>query len=231
MKNVVLVGGSHGIGASVLEKLSSNGNYAITNVSRTQPENVAGVNHVEADILNGFPDLDLDECHALIFCPGSINLKPFHRFTTDDFLEDYKLNFLGAVNAIQSLMKPLKKPRNASVILFSTVAVGQGMPFHSSIASAKGAIEALTRSLAAEYAQNNIRFNCLAPSITDTPLASKLLSDDKRREASARRHPLNRFGNANNLASMVEYLIQDDADWITGQVFNIDGGLSTLKLI
>ncbi len=231
MKNIVVVGGSHGIGAQLLQLLSRHGEYQIINVSRTAPEQIPNLAHVEFDIENGFPQIDIEQVDGLVYCPGSINLKPFHRLTQEDFLQDYKVNFMGAVNAIQGLIRPMKKSRNASVVLFSTVAVGQGMPFHSSIASAKAAIEGLTRSLAAEYAQNNIRFNCLAPSVTDTPLASHLLSDDKRREASARRHPLNRFGEPSDLASMAEFLLSNKAEWITGQIFNIDGGLSTLKII
>jgi NAD(P)-dependent dehydrogenase (short-subunit alcohol dehydrogenase family) len=231
MKNIVVVGGSHGIGAQLIKLLSDNGNNQITNVSRSAPQTLPNVAHVEADIVNGFPNLEIEQCDGLVYCPGSINLKPFHRLTQEEFLQDYKINFLGAVSAIQSLIKPLKRSRNASVVLFSTVAVGQGMPFHSSIGSAKAAVEGLTRSLAAEYAQNNLRFNCIAPSVTDTPLASNLLSDDKRREASARRHPLNRFGQPSDLASMAEFLLSEKAEWITGQVLNIDGGLSTLKII
>ncbi|MGB0431983.1 MAG: SDR family NAD(P)-dependent oxidoreductase, partial [Bacteroidia bacterium] len=185
MKNIVIVGGSHGIGASLLGKLANDSNHQIFNISRSQPATYHNVNHIEADVLNGIPKLEIEQCDALIYCPGTINLKPFHRVTKEEFLQDYQVNFLGAVDAIQSLIRPLKKSKNASVVLFSTVAVGQGMPFHSSIASSKAAIEGLTRSLSAEYAQNNIRFNCLAPSVTDTPLAQKLLSDDKRKEASA----------------------------------------------
>ena len=231
MKNVVVIGGSHGIGAALLKDLAADKSLNIINVSRTAPEITEGVRHIEANILNEIPDLGIDECHGLVYCPGSINLKPFHRFTSEEFLEDYKINVLGAAESIRALIRPLKKSKNASVVLFSTVAVAQGMPFHSSIASAKGAVEALTRSLAAEYGQNNIRFNCLAPSVTDTPLAQKLLSDDKRKEASARRHPLNRYGQAKDLASMATFLLSDKAEWITGQVFNIDGGLSTIKNI
>ncbi|MBI1183409.1 SDR family oxidoreductase [bacterium] len=231
MKQIVIVGGSHGVGKALLHRLLSDGNYGVINISRGEVPAHERLEHHVCDVMQGFPQLNIQSCDGLVYCPGSINLKPFHRLSLSDFQDDLNLNYLGAVRAIQALIGPLKRSKNASVVLFSTVAATQGMPFHSSIAGAKAAVEGLTRSLAAEYAANNIRFNCLAPSVTDTPLAEKLLSDDKRREASARRHPLNRFGQPDDLASMAEFLLSDKANWITGQVFGIDGGLSTLKLI
>jgi len=231
MKNIVIVGGSHGIGASLLQKLSDNSLYSVTNISRTEPTVLGSYTHVEGDVRNEIPALNLDEIHGLVYCPGTINLKPFHRLTETDFKEDLEVNLFGAIRAIQAFLKPMKAAKSASVVLFSTVAVGQGMPFHSSVSAAKGAVEGLTRSLAAEYGQNNIRFNCIAPSITETPLAEKLLSDDKRKEASARRHPLGRYGQPSDLASMAEFLISENASWTTGQVFHVDGGLSKIKMV
>ena len=159
----------------------------------------------------------------------TIRLKPFQRLTRDDFLEDFQINFLGAVHVIQACLPNLKKsPTGASILLFSTVAVTTGMPFHASIAGAKGAVEGLTRSLAAELA-SRIRVNAIAPSLTDTPLAVNLLSSEEKRQAAAERHPMKRIGSVQDIARLALFLLSDDAGWITGQVFHADGGMSALR--
>lgn len=231
MKQIVMVGGSYGIGASLLEKLEKDPDTQVTVISRSRPDFDGRFNHFAADITQGIPDVGLSEVHGLVYLPGTINLKPFHRLNQEAFLDDLQLNVLSAISVIQHFLRPMKAAKGASVVLFSTVAVKLGMPFHSSVAVSKGALEALTRSLAAEYAQNEIRFNCIAPSITDTPLAAKLLSDDKRKEASARRHPIGRYGAATDIASSASFLLSDASSWMTGQVLGVDGGLSSIKLI
>ncbi|NBR83602.1 MAG: SDR family oxidoreductase, partial [Flavobacteriia bacterium] len=133
-------------------------------------------------------------------------------------------------NTIQKALPALKKGSNPSVVLFSTVAVQTGMPFHSGIASAKGAVEGLVRSLAAEYAPH-IRFNAIAPSLVDTPLAEGLLNNEKKRENSALRHPLKRIGSAAELAEAAAYLMSDRSSWITGQIICVDGGMSSLRTL
>ena len=165
----------------------------------------------------------------MVYWPGSINLKPFNRLTANDFLNDYNQNVLGAVNIIQKLLPNLKRVNNASIILFSTVAAKIGMPYHASIAAAKGAIEGLAKSLAAEFASAKIRVNVIAPSLTDTPLATVLLNTEEKREASAKRHPLQRIGNPDEMAKLVSFLLSDDSSWITGQIIGVDGGLSSIK--
>ncbi len=147
----------------------------------------------------------------------------------EDVLHEFQLNALGAFRVIQQLANRLKAAGNASVVLFSTVAVTQGMPYHASSAMAKGAIEGLTRSLAAELAPS-IRVNAIAPSLTDTPLASRILSSDERREASAQRHPLKRVGTPLDIAQCATFLLSDQATWITGQIIGVDGGMGSLKL-
>ena len=145
-------------------------------------------------------------------------------------MEDYQINLLGAVKLIQSCLKRLKKsPTGASIVLFSTVAVKTGMAFHASVASAKGAVEGLTRSLAAEFAPR-IRVNAIAPSLTDTPLAQTLLSTDAKRQASAERHPLKRIGSTEEMARLAAHLLSDDAAWMTGQILHLDGGMSSLRV-
>ena len=231
----LIVGGSSGIGESIVNSLIGQGHdcYVIARERRELPES----NHLHFlshDILSGdFPAEFLpDSLAGMAYCPGSINLKPFRSLKTQQFLDDYQINVLGAVKSIQASLKALKaKPEDitsSSILLFSTVAVNTGMPFHASIASAKGAIEGLTRSLAAELSPN-IRVNCIAPSITHTPLASKLLSSPEKIEASAKRHPLQMVGRPKDISASAVHLLSSDSAWITGQILHIDGGMSSVK--
>ena len=178
-----------------------------------------------AEALVGLPDV----LHGLIYAPGSINLKPFQRLMPDDFRRDFEVNVMGAVSALHVAYPALKKSKDASVVLFSTVAAKLGMGMHASVAVAKSAVEGLTKSLAAEFAPFNIRVNAVAPSLTDTPMAGFLLADDNKREAANKRHPLNRYGTADGVAGMAAYLLSDQANWITGQIIGVDGGMGSLK--
>jgi NAD(P)-dependent dehydrogenase (short-subunit alcohol dehydrogenase family) len=190
-----------------------------------------GVEHYVLDIVQeDFPLANIpDQVNGLAYCPGSINLRAFSSLKPESFREDLEINLLGAVKCIQATLKALKNTPGSSIVLFSTVAVGLGMPFHASVAAAKGAIEGLTRSLAAELAPN-IRVNCVAPSLTDTPLAARLLNSDDKREASAARHPLKKVGSPEEIAALAKFLLSDDAAWITGQVMHQDGGMSAVKV-
>jgi NAD(P)-dependent dehydrogenase (short-subunit alcohol dehydrogenase family) len=182
------------------------------------------------DVLDENPDMEFlpDSLDGLAYCPGSIVLKPFTRLNSEDFLEDYRLQVLGAIKVIQGCMKMLRAAASPSVVLFSTVAVQRGFRFHSQIAASKGALEGLTRSLAAEYAPK-IRFNCIAPSLTDTPLASGLLGTEEKRAANADRHPLKRVGKPEDLAAMAAFLLTGKSDWISGQILHVDGGISSIN--
>lgn len=229
-KNILIIGASSGIGEATAQMLNKEG-FNVYSASRTAPS-VATVKHFTWDALN--PDNTVfnelpDVLDGVIYCPGTINLKPFTRLNQDDFKTDFQINVLGAVSVIQNVLPRLKKSSSASIVLYSTVAVKIGMSFHASVASSKGAIEGLTRSLAAEFASNKIRVNCIAPSLTETPLAKNLLSSEEKKEASNKRHPIGRFGNVLDIASMTSFLISDDASWITGQILNIDGGMSSIK--
>lgn len=232
MKNYLIVGGSSGIGYAIAKRLEDNPENNVWATYNTgKEEHIRNRDtYIHLDVnstensLEGLPEI----IDGIVYCPGAINLKPFHRIKASDFIADYQLQFLGAVKVIQEVLPKLKKAQNASVILFSSVAVSQGFSFHSLVSSSKGAIEGLTKALAAEYAPI-IRFNCIAPSLTETPLADSLLNSDIKLEANANRHPLKRIGKPEDIASMATFLLSDDASWITGQIIHVDGGISTVN--
>lgn len=227
MDKILLIGGSKGIGRATLEIIGKK--YHVVNFSRSAPDyNGPNFEHHEIDVLTD--DIPrIDGISKIIYCPGSINLKPINSLKEEDFLDDFKINVLGAVRVIKTYARDLKRAGNASIVLFSTVAVRQGMPFHSSVAVAKAGVEGLTKSLAAELAPD-VRVNCIAPSMTDTPLASGILKNEKAIENIKQRHPLKMIMEASDIANMAAFLISNDAKAITGQVIGIDGGMSTLKI-
>ena len=225
MKNILIVGASSGIGKAISEKMSSDYNI----IGTYNSTEVTDSNYYHLDVTQDDWDLDFlpNELHGLVYCPGSINLKPFHRIKPEDFVSDLQLQTIGAIKVIQAVLPNLKSGK-ASVILFSTVAVQQGFNFHSQVATSKGAIEGLTRSLAAEFAPT-IRVNCIAPSLTATPLAGRLLSTDEKKHSNDERHPLKRIGTAEDIANAASFLLSDNSSWVTGQIMKVDGGMSTIK--
>ncbi|NNK19404.1 MAG: SDR family oxidoreductase [Maribacter sp.] len=227
MKTIVIVGGSKGIGREILNTLVANN--TIINLSRTAPESQhPNLTHFACDILSDeLPDLE--NVDGLVYCPGSINLKPVSRLSLDDFRADFEINVLGAVKAIQKYLPQLKKGENPSILLFSTVASKLGMPFHASIATAKSGVEGLVKSLGAELAPT-IRVNAIAPTVTDTELASKLLRNDKMIENITERHPLKKFLNPQEVASTAEFLMSDKAASFSGQIFEMDCGIVSFKI-
>ena len=229
MANILIIGGNSGIGLASANKLKDNG-YELTALSRGQDQlQTLGIPCQTFDAENVASFELPDQLDGLVYFPGTINLKPFNRLTKEEFLADFQINALAAVEVLQQALPSLKKSPAASVVLFSTIAVQTGMPFHASIAAAKGAIEGIARSLAAELAPK-IRVNAIAPSLTDTPLASALLSSDSKREAAADRHPLKRVATADELANLTSYLLGPESAPITGQILHPDNGLSSLKL-
>jgi len=226
--NVFLVGGNTGIAKATTERLQEAGASVSVGVRDSTGVDVPNQAFEATD---PEPDLDLPEAlDALIYCPGTIQLKPFHRLSLDHFLQDMEVNLFGAVRVIQAALPALKKAPsgNASICLFSSVAASTGMPFHASIAAAKAAVEGLTRSLAAVLSPG-IRVNAIAPSLTDTPLAAQFLGSDTAREAAEKRHPLNQIGDPKQVANLLAFLVSPSAQFITGQVIRADGGLSTLR--
>ncbi len=227
-KNILLIGGTHGIGHSLVHLLHNN--YSVFVASRTT-EGLDGLNvtHIPFDATTD--DLDTsnlpDELHGFVYCPGSINLKPFKMMSLDIFEQDMQLNFFSLVKTVKTIIG--KMSEGASMVFFSTVAVGTGMPFHTSVAAAKGAIEGFAKSMAAEYAPK-IRVNVVAPSLVDTPLAGRLLSNDKKVEMMSQRHPLKRVGKPEDIANIAAFLLSDDSSWMTGQIVGVDGGMSTLNI-
>ena len=230
-KNYVVVGGSHGIGFGLVQRLLARDAH-VTVLSRTADNlNIEGVTHVPFDVTSDEVSADQlpDVIDGLAYCPGSINLGPLRGLKAEAMMADFQLNVIGAVKCVQASMAAMKAADRSAIVMFSTVAVGQGLPMHASVAAAKGAVEGLARSMAAELAPK-IRVNCIAPSLTDTPLASRLLSSDEKKEAMGKRHPLGRIGTVDDIASMAEFLLTDLSTWMTGQVLAVDGGMSALRV-
>ncbi len=229
-KNILLIGGSYGIGKAIAENAALNNRVFVA--SRTSEGfDSENIKHITFDTTkDDITNFELpDEIHGFVFCPGSINLRPFKNLRKETFEEDFQLNVMSMIHVLKGILPKLLKAENASIVLFSTVAVKMGMPFHTSVSASKGAIEGFAKAFAAEYAPK-IRCNVIAPSLTDTPLAERLLGDDRKKENASERHPLKRVGETKDIAAMANFLLSEESSWITGQVFGVDGGMSTLKI-
>jgi NAD(P)-dependent dehydrogenase (short-subunit alcohol dehydrogenase family) len=232
MQNQMIIGASSGIGRALAQLLVNEGHRVYGTFNKTtenRPEGLTGYTHL--NVLDENPDFSFlpENIDGLVYCPGAVNLKPFARIKPEDFISDYQLQLVGAVKVVQACLPKLKNSSQASVVLFSTVAVQTGFNFHSLVASSKGAVEGLTKALAAEFAPK-IRVNCIAPSITNTPLAGTLLNTDEKKDANAQRHPLKKIGQPEDLANLAAFLLSEKSSWITGQVLHADGGMSSLKV-
>lgn len=227
MKTIIVVGGSKGIGNAIVSSLLSS--HKVINLSRTAPEQSHdNLTHHDCDVIND--DLpDIESADGLVYCPGSINLKPINRLSIDDFKNDFEINVLGAVKSVQKYLTILKNGNKPAILLFSTVASKLGMPFHASVAASKSAVEGLTKSLGAELAPT-VRVNAIAPTVTDTDLASKLLRNDRMIENMNERHPLKKYLQPQEVADMATFLLSDKAASLSGQIFEMDCGIVSFKI-
>lgn len=228
MKNILLIGGSYGIGLAIIKDLVNNNNVFVASRTNEELANL-NVTHIPFDALTETLDTSKlpEVIDGLVYLPGSINLRPFRGLKIEAFESDLQINFISLVKVIQTVLPNLTASNQSSIVLFSSVAASMGMPFHTSVAASKGAIEGFAKALAAEYAPK-IRVNVIAPSLTDTPLADKFLNNDVKKEKSSERHPLKRFGQPEDLAQMATFLLSDKSSWMSGQILHVDGGMSTL---
>jgi len=230
MKNYLIIGASDGIGLSLAQMLKSENHITGTYFSKDPADLPHGIDYLHFDILNG--DLQVDhlpeKIDGLVYCPGAIDLKPLSRISQDEVLEDLKLQVVGAFATVQKVLPLLKKSEQASIVFISTVAVQKGFSFHSKVAMSKGALEGLTHALSAELAPT-IRVNCVAPSLTKTSLAGRLLNTPEKVEAHGKTHPLGRVGEPEDIAEGIAFLLSDASSWVTGQVIHVDGGKSTIN--
>ena len=231
MKKYLIIGASSGIGKALTKELLDQenqvmGTYNTNSIEQAHPN----LETVHFDVMSGDMNFDFipDELDGLIYCPGAIKLLPFKRLKTTDILSDFQLQVAGAVSVIQNCLPALKKGTDSSIVLFSTVAVQTGFNYHSQVSMSKGAIEGLTKALSAELAPT-IRVNAIAPGLTDTPLASKLLNTPEKKETNIQKHPMKRIGEPEDLANMAAFLLSEKSSWITGQIIHVDGGMSTLN--
>ena len=227
-KNILVIGGNSSIGQEVIKLANSQGDNVIA-TSRSLID-IPLKNFIQLDPNDDLSGLDTlpDSIDALLYCPGSISLKSIQRMDISDVSDDFRINVDGAFNIIKKVLPNLKKDDGASVVFISSVAAKNGMTFHSSIAASKAALEGFARSLASELAPR-VAINCVAPSLTNTPMAEHLLNNEKKLQSSEERHPLNTIGDPARIAGVIYNLFSAKDNWITGQTINVDGGLSTLR--
>lgn len=230
-KNILIIGGTSGIGTELVRKLNLvNANIYLASRTVNNLEGLQFVSHQTIDVTTQFQLENLpDHLDGLVYLPGTINLKPFSRISDEDILCEFNINALGAVRVIRQVLPKLKASEQSSIVLFSTVAFQVGMPFHLSIAIAKGAVEGITRTLAAELSPK-VRVNAIAPSLTETPLATNLINSDEKRKFIADKNPMKHIGKPEEIAGLAKFLLSQEASWMTGQILSVDGGMSTLKL-
>lgn len=229
-RTILVIGGRSGIGKALVEQLVNEGHNVIAASRKIEQADLpAGVKKLTYDAVKdeALPEIPV-KLEGLAYCPGSINLQPFKRYSLDTLRDEMELNYLGAVKVLLQVIDKLKASKRGSAVFFSTVAVQTGLPFHSSVSAGKGAVEGLVRSLAAEYAPQ-VRFNAVAPALVDTPLAEGMLNNEKKRESNAQRNPLKKIGTPEDIARMAAFLLSDKGNWMTGQIVGVDGGMGSVR--
>lgn len=232
MKTYVIAGGNSEIALNSILQLQaqSSDDLRIIAYTRSQPRTeLSQVETHEWDAEDEFPGIpdDVDSVDGFLYAPGTINLKPFKSLSAETFMKDMQINCFAAIPALQHVL-PLMRD-GGDVLFYSSIAAQTGMAYHSSIAAAKAAVEGLIRSLSAEYAGTNIRFNAIALSLTDTPLAAKFISSEKKLQAMEERHPLKQIGNPEQVGRMSAAILEGEYSWMTGQVLHLDGGMSVIR--
>lgn len=237
-RKILIYGGTGGIGSAIGRLLQSGGDevYLVSRDGNKSLDLVSrdGVHFISGDVTSeGVFDRVMEEVgpelNGLVYAVGSINLGSLRRVGADDFIKDFQLNAMGAALAVKAALTPLKKGGEGSaIVLFSSVAAIQGFSLHTSVSMAKGAVSGLTLALAAELAPR-IRVNAVAPSLTATSLAEKLLANPEAAEALAAQHPLKRLGTPEDIARQAVFLLSPEAGWISGQILSVDGGRSSLQ--
>ena len=236
-KKILIFGGTGAIGCSIAKKIKDD-EYDPVIIARNEEELKYKAKEIDCeyyicDVLN-FEQIEEiakkynEDVFGLAYCIGSINLKPLKICKNENYIESFKINTLGAINSIKTNLTNLNK-NNGSILLFSTIAVQQGFTNHSIVSSSKGAIEGLTLSLAAEFAPK-IKVNCIAPSLTDSKMSQKILSNETMKKAIENMHPIPKIGEGGDFGELGSFLLSERNKWITGQIFHIDGGRSTLRI-
>lgn len=225
-KTYILAGSNSAIAKATASTLSAQG-HKVIEISRANPENEYQY-QVERYEQGQFPSFE-EKINGLVYFPGTINLKSFGQLTMNDFQNDFSIHVLGAIAFVKSYLNLLEKDGKSSIVFISSVAGSVGMPFHSSVAVAKSALEGLTKSLASELAPG-VRVNAIAPSLVNTPLGERFINTPEKLSAIEKRNPLRKVGEPNDIANMINFLLSEQANWITGQIIGVDGGMNNIKL-
>lgn len=239
MTSTIVVYGATGAVGSHTAKLLHDQNHTLHLVGRDQDKleklggdlnaGVTAGDVIDENLFKRVNDDTGSEIGGIVYAVGTINLGSIRRLKGSDFLNDFRVNAMGAAMAIQAALPKLKKNRGmSSIVLFSSVAAQRGFAMHASMGMAKGAVDGLMRSLAAELAPK-VRVNAISPSVTQTPLSEKILSNEQISESLMNKHPLKRLGTKEDMATLAAFLISEKAGWITGQVIGVDGGRSTIE--
>ena len=218
---ILLIGASSDIACHLYDTYKSDYDF-IRFSSNDEFSDVSNFNLQDPDTY-----IEIEDISGIVYFPGTIVLKPFKQLGLEDFKNDYDINVLGLLKILKYYQSSLID--GSSLVFISTVAAKLGMPFHSSISMCKASLEALAISLAAEWAPK-VRVNCVAPSLVNTKLAKRFFRNDKQKEMMRERHPLKKTGKSEDISHTIEFLLSNKSNWVSGQVFNIDGGMSSLKI-